>query len=66
MDESSATVGAPNEEIIPVLYADHVSICKIPSGDCNEFRVVAQKIINMVHNLVQAPAKCLGESACEL
>ena len=55
----------PNEELIPVLYADHISICKIPSGNSPEFVVVAQKIIDVVGKLATDLAKEAPGSPCE-
>ena len=56
----------PNEEVIPVLHADHISICKIPSGDCIEFVTVAQKIIDVVRKLDTGLAKAPLDSPCKL
>ena len=59
-----------NEEVIPVLHADHSSICKIPSKDSNEFVAVAQKIIDVVRKLDTELAKdslgSLGELKCHI
>ena len=59
-----------NEEPIPVLHADHISICKIPSKDSNEFVAVAQKIIDVVRELDTEFAKdslgSLGELKCHI
>ena len=56
----------PNEEPVPVLHADHVSICKISSGESKEFMAVAQKIIDVVQGLVKGSAKNPLESPREL
>lgn len=65
VDQSSAIMHIPNEEAIPVLHADHISICKIPSGDSIEFVVVAQKIIDVVGKLAIELAKDAPGSPCE-
>ena len=56
----------PNEQVIPVLYADHISISKFPSGYCCEFVIVAQTIADLVWSLVRKPADDQQNPACKL
>ena len=66
VDEDSATMRVPNEQVIPVLHADHISISKYPSGYCSEFVIVAQKIADLVRSLVRKPADDQQNPACKL
>lgn len=63
VDRQSAKIGVANEEAIPV-ETDHISICKAPSRDSYEFRVVARMIINVVDGITKA-ANDQPDSTCK-
>ena len=60
VDEQSALLNLPNEKLFPV-DANHRTICKIPSGESQEFEAVGAWIEELVRSVATStsPNLCM-------